>query len=49
VGTGRGKEQRQLQHMKAKMALKGRVYDGLVQGGHSGYDVDPVMEEIDAE
>ena len=35
--------------MKAKMALKGHVHDGLVQGGHSGYDVDHVMEEIDAE
>ena len=35
--------------MKANMALKGQVYDVLVQGGHSGYDVDPVMEEIDAE
>jgi len=35
--------------MKAKMALKGQVYDDLVQGGHSGYDVDPVMEEINAE
>ena len=31
------------------MALKGQVYDGLVQGGHSGYDENPVMEEIDAE
>ena len=35
--------------MKAKMALKGQVYDGLVQDGHSGYDVHHVMEEIDAE
>ena len=35
--------------MKANMALKGQVYDGLVQGGHSGFDVDPVMEEIYAE
>ena len=40
-GAGRGKQQHQLQHrylMKAKMALKGQVYDGLVQGGHSGFD-----------
>jgi len=29
--------------MNAKMALKGQVYNGLVQGEHSGYDVDPVM------
>ena len=29
--------------MKATMTLKGQVYNGLVQGEHSGYDVDPVM------
>ena len=35
--------------MKAKMALKGQVYDGLVQGRHSGFNTDPVMKEIYAE
>ena len=35
--------------MKAQMELQGQVYDGLVQEGHSGYDVDPMMEKIDAE
>jgi len=31
------------------VAVKRQVYDGLVQGGNYGYDVDPVMEEIHAE